>query len=37
MEHMYLNLNEYEETDAHWVACCFKNDDSTYFDRFGVF
>ena len=31
-----INLDEYSEMGAHWIALHLKNNDITYFDSFGV-
>ena len=31
-----INLGEYSDIGAHWVALYVKNNDITYFDSFGV-
>ena len=31
-----INLDEYSEIEAHWIALYVQNNDVTYFDSFGV-
>ena len=31
-----INLDEYSDIGTHWVALYVKNNDTTYFDSFGV-
>ena len=31
-----INLDEYSDTETHWVALYVHNNDVTYFDSFGV-
>ena len=31
-----INLDEYSEIEAHWIALSVQNNDVTYFDSFGV-
>ena len=31
-----INLDEYSDTETHWVALYVHNDDVTYFNSFGV-
>ena len=31
-----INLDEYSEIGAHWIALYVQNNDVTYFDSFGV-
>ena len=31
-----INLNEYSDIGAHWVALYVRNNNNTYFDSFGV-
>ena len=31
-----VNLDEYEDAGAHWIALCVKNNEITYFDSCGV-
>ena len=31
-----INLDEFTDIGTHWVALIVKNNDVTYFDRFGV-
>ena len=31
-----INLDEYPDIGTHWIALHVKNNDITYFDRFGV-
>ena len=31
-----INLDEYSDIGAHWIALCVKNNDITYFNSFGV-
>ena len=31
-----INLDEYSDIGTHWIALYVKNNDTTYFDSFGV-
>ena len=31
-----INLDEYENTDTHWIALFIKTNEFIYFDSFGI-